>query len=310
MNILILGANGFIGQNLFKKLVNKDDYHFTLVDRNYPKQQEDDSKTGDNIKRISITVDDQLCFDDMTENADIVYHLLSTNYPFNSNSDMKQNINNNIIMTSNLLDSCVKNNVKKVVFISSGGTVYGVTPKNYRIKENHDCLPISGYGFQKVTIEKLLFYYNYNFGLDYRTIRLSNPYGPYQKSEKGNGVISAFIKNAVSNKKILVYGDGSEVRDYIYIDDAIDDIEKIVNYEGEHKIFNVGTGIGTSINQLIGYLKDSLNLEFETEYVERRKSDIPYNILDISRLDDCCGPLQHRTLLEGISETYDYIVNR
>ena len=192
--------------------------------------------------------------------------------------------------------------VKKVVFISSGGTVYG---KEVRCPLNEDTPtnPISSYGLQKVTIEKLLYLYNYMYGLDYRIIRLANPYGPYQRPNGVLGAVTTFTYKALKNEEIMVYGDGTVVRDYIYIDDALRGIKNIVEGKCEHKIFNLGSGYGISINELISCIEKTLSRNLKVIYMESRAVDVPENYLDISRYESYYGKLNPIGLKEGIMKT-------
>ena len=212
---------------------------------------------------------------------------------------VSKGIEDNVVVTSKLLDACVKNKVKKVVFVSSGGTVYGIG-NDIPYKEDSMTNPISAYGLQKLSIEKMLYLYRYTYGPDYAIIRLANPYGPFQNPNGVQGVVTTFTYNAVKNMELCVYGDGKVVRDYIYIDDAIEAIKKIALYDGEHKIFNVGSGIGTSINDVIGIIRNVLNEDVQVRYISGRKADVPISILDISRFKDTFGELVHTNLYDGI----------
>lgn len=305
MNILILGAAGFIGTNLTIKLAKNKEDKITLVDKSK------DYFTGVekfhflNVGIMESSFDENMDFD-ILRGQDVVYHLVSTNVPTTSNQHISQDIQSNVVFSSNLFDACVKNGVRKVVFISSGGTVYGkesVCP----IPEDAPTNPISSYGIQKITIEKLLYLYNYMYGLDYRIIRLANPYGPYQRPDGVLGAVTTFTYKALKGDEITVYGDGSVVRDFIYIDDAIRAIEKIVNSENKYHTFNVGCGYGTSIKQVIEAVHTALGVEMNIVYKEGRDVDVPVNYLDISRYEKYYGKLNPISLNEGIIKTAEFM---
>ncbi len=205
-----------------------------------------------------------------------------------------------------MFEACIRKNVKKVVFISSGGTVYG-KEAGCPIKEDIVTKPISAYGVQKVTIEKLLYLYEYMYGLDYRIIRLANPYGPYQRPNGVLGAVSTFTYKALKGEEITVYGDGSVIRDFIYIDDAIRAILNIVNGENEHKIFNLGCGYGTSIKEVLDTIHDELRTDMNILYMPERKVDVPVNYLDISRYEEAYGKLNPIALSEGIRKTAEFM---
>lgn len=306
MNILLLGAAGFIGTNLAIELAKDTANHITLVDRK--------AEYFSNIRRFGFnnvlikesTLDDNMAFDDILRGQDIVYHLVSTNVPTTSNLQITQDIQTNVIFSSNLFDACVRSRVKKVVFLSSGGTVYG-KEVNCPLPENTPTNPISSYGIQKVTIEKLLYLYNYMCGLDYRIIRLSNPYGPYQRPNGVLGAVTTFTYKAIKNEEIAVYGDGSVVRDFIYIDDAIKGILNIVNGDCKYRTFNLGCGHGTSIKEVLTCIESALGISLKIKYEKGRAVDVPVNYLDISRYEKYYGNLNPISLHDGIIKTAEFM---
>ena len=308
MNIVILGAAGFIGTNLAMHLSTKYNNIVTLVDEK--KEYFAQMPEMKNAKEVYVKFNEDTNFDHLFEGQDIVYHLISTNNPTTSNKNISKDLTDNVTISINLLEACVRNKIKKVVFISSGGTVYG-PDVSMPINESSDTNPINTYGIQKLTIEKLLYLYGYMHGLDYRIVRLSNPYGPYQRPNGKLGVVSTFIYKALKGEKITVYGDGTVVRDYIYIDDAIKGIELIANSETEEKIFNLGSGKGTSVNEIIEIITKVLKLRVDVEYIEKRSVDVPINVLDISRVEKLYGrDIKIKSLEEGMEKTKDFFVEK
>lgn len=301
MNILVLGAAGFIGTNLTIGLAANKNNKITLVDKKAEYFSRIAKYNFHNVEiRESLLVDNEDFH--FLEGQEIVYHLVSTNIPSNSNQHISQDIRANVLFSSNLFDSCVKYGVKKVVFISSGGTVYGkeaLCP----LPETAATNPISSYGVQKITIEKLLYLYNYMYGLDYRIVRLANPYGPYQRPNGMLGAVTTFTYKALKGEKIHVYGDGSVIRDFIYIDDAVRGIMNIVNGDSKYHTFNLGCGYGTSINKVLKTIESALDIKLDIVYEEGRVVDVPVNYLDISRYEKCYGSLNPISLEEGIQRT-------
>lgn len=309
MNIVILGAAGFIGTNLALEMIKQNTDNITLVDKD---RSYFTNKTLLEAENVVIKEKDFLLetdYDELVREQDIVYHLISTNIPTNSNQHIPQDLISNVVVSSYLLEACVRQKVKKVVFISSGGTVYG-KEKGCPLNEETMTNPISSYGIQKITIEKLLYLYKYMYNLDYRVIRLANPYGPYQRPNGVLGAVTTFTYKALKNEEITVYGDGNVVRDYIFIDDAVRAIMNIVNGESRYKTFNVGCGYGTSLNQLLNIVKESLNLELNVVYKPGRKVDVPVNYLDISRYEQEYGKFNPISLQEGIRITADFMRNQ
>ncbi|MCR5213886.1 MAG: NAD-dependent epimerase/dehydratase family protein [Eubacterium sp.] len=306
MNIIIMGAAGFIGTNLAMTLANDQDNQITLVDRKRDYFQAIEKKNYPNVKILESDFSVEDDYDQMLKNQDIVYHLVSTTIPTNSNQHILDEVNENISFSSALLEACVHQNVKKVVFLSSGGTIYGKEAK-CPLDEKTPTYPITTYGIQKLTIEKLIYLYRYLYNLDYRIIRLANPYGPYQRPNGVLGVITTFVYKALSGEDILVYGDGSVVRDFIYIDDAVKGILNIVNGTNRHRTFNLGSGYGTSVKQVVDAIGETLDINLSIKYMEARKVDVPVNYLDIKRYEDAYGKLNPISLNEGIKKTAEFM---
>ena len=204
MKILLLGAAGFIGTNLTIELAKNTKDEITLIDRNIDFFNPIINMNLNNvhIEEASLTVD--MDFDSILKNQEIVYHLVSTTVPTTSNQHISQELVSNVIFSANLFEACIRCGVKKVVFISSGGTVYG-READCPLKEKTATNPISSYGIQKITIEKLLYLYRYMYGLDYRIIRLANPYGPYQRPNGVLGAVTTFTYKALKGDEITVY---------------------------------------------------------------------------------------------------------
>lgn len=305
MNIVILGAAGFVGTNLAIKLCQDCKNKVTLVD--YKKEFFSPIiELGLNVDIIESNFSEDTDFDELLNDKDVVYHLVSTTIPTTSNQHIVDEFKSNTIATACLLDACVRNNISRVIFISSGGTVYG-KEVNCPLSENVSTNPITSYGVQKVTIEKLLYLYNYMYNLDYRVIRLANPYGPYQRPNGMLGAVTTFTYKAIKKEEIIVYGDGSVVRDFIYIDDAIEGIIKIANCKSGYKIYNLGSGIGISIKEVLKTISNTLKTDLKIKYIEGRKVDVHTNYLDISRYREISGDLNLTTLEEGINKTAEFM---
>lgn len=196
MKSLLLGAAGFIGTNLAIELAKNSENELTLVDRNkdYFKTIVKMNIGNINVMESNLTFD--MDFDSILKGQDVVYHLVSTTVPTTSNQHISQELISNVIFSANLFEACIRCGVKKVVFVSSGGTVYG-KESDCPLKEKTATNPISSYGVQKITIEKLLYLYRYMYGLDYRIIRLANPYGPYQRPNGVLGAVTTFTYKAL-----------------------------------------------------------------------------------------------------------------
>ena len=306
MNILILGAAGFIGTNLANELAKNKNNKLKLVDTKMEYFNTIQSVSS-NVEYVVSPLDDNCDFERVLNGQDVVYHLVSTTVPSTSNMHISNEITSNITFTISLLEGCVKNHIKKVIFISSGGTVYGNVDKT---PINEDCAtnPITSYGVQKLMIEKLLYLYNCVHGLDYRIIRLANPYGPYQRPNGILGAVSTFTYKALKGETITVYGDGSVERDFIYIFDAIKAIITVASNKSTYKIYNVGCGHSTSIKNLLLCIERTLGKKIRVEYTPTRKVDVSKNYLDVTRYESEFGGIESISLEDGVRKTAEFML--
>lgn len=300
MKIVVFGADGFIGVNLIKALLKKSNVKVIAIDRQFLNLSKIKASNLFLLKMDFTNCDN---FDDVLDAGDIVFHLVSNSIPGSNSFNLKEDFLLNAFPTITLLNSCVKKKIRKIVFLSSGGAIYG---KNNQLCSEDDLLqPISPYGLQKAVLEKIIYLYNYQFSLSYNIIRLSNPYGPFQKPNRGQGVINTFLFNAIKEEGIKIYGNGNIVRDYIFISDAISMILKI-SFSTHDGIFNVGSGVGVSLNTIINELEKFLNKRIFKDYVSGRVNDIPINVLSINKYINYFGSVKFVTLNDGFKLTLKY----
>ena len=308
MNITLIGGAGFIGTNLAISLCKNKNNKVTVIDTHKEYFNNLVTKHLENLFLIETSPWEKVDYYKYLKHQDIVYYLISTTNPSKSNNNISYEIATDIQIATKAFDSCIKAEVKKIVFLSSGGTVYGEKGK-YPIAEEMTTDPITSYGVQKLAIEKILQLYHYKYGIDYRIIRLSNPYGPYQRPNGLLGAITTFTYQALVGNEIKVYGDGSVIRDFIYIDDAINGVRKIAEEECKGHLYNLGSGHGTSINEVLGIISSELGASLKIVYLSGRKVDVPINYLDISKFERDFGQLKLITLQEGIKKTILFMKN-
>ena len=302
---LILGAGGFLGRNLCKELLS--DCKIVAYDRFFPDEL---LRLSGDIKFVKGDFAETKDFSDVLDGVDSVFHLISTTVPKDDTSDMDVEIMQNIIPTVRLLESMVKCKTKEILFFSSGGTVYGEGDEMPH-KTCDDLRPICGYGMQKKTIESYIEFYGSRYGIDYKILRISNPYGVGQDPSKPQGIIPIYIYHLLNNMPITVYGDGNTERDYIAISDLMNQIHLILNYRGNIKIFNVGTGISHTVNQIIECIEQISKLSFaKIEYVPQRKCDVRKSVLDISETVNAINYQNESDLESGITEIIDYYMSQ
>ena len=293
---LILGAGGFIGFHLCEALV-KAEKTVRAFDQTIP------ANLSSSLEWIKGDFHDKDTLYKAVVGCSTVYHLIATTLPASSNDRPAYDAQTNILSTLQLLEIAVANGVKKVVFVSSGGTVYGITnPKP--IKENHATNPICAYGISKLAIEKYLHLYHHLYGLNYCILRVANPYGANQKGTGVQGIIGTLLTKIMLGQPLEIWGDGMVVRDFIHIDDVTAALVKAWDYHGSESVFNIGSGQGHSLNDLISKLEYLHGKPIEKHYTAARNLDVPYNVLDIRRAQEYLGWQPTITLQDGIRELF------
>lgn len=215
------------------------------------------------------------------KNTDIVCHLVSTTVPGNSIINITYDIQSNLIPSVQLLNAMQQESARRIVFISSGGAIYGY-PQYLPIDELHPVNPIVPYGISKLGIEKYIQMFEHLYGITGIILRVSNPYGARQRPGSGQGAICSFLHKALKGEPLEIWGDGTVVRDYLFIDDVVKAFEKALLYNGPERIFNIGSGEGKSINDIISILEGLLGQSLQRQYTDSRPYDVPVNILDYS----------------------------
>ncbi|MDP1808311.1 MAG: NAD-dependent epimerase/dehydratase family protein [Actinomycetota bacterium] len=298
--ILLLGGGGFLGANLTLKLA--ESYENVSVFEHPAATTKNIAAALPKVKVISGDFTSREDLESAVKGMDIIFHLISTTTVNNSTANPAFDISTNLIPTLNLLEIAVKCGVSRIIFPSSGGTVYGPTTQN-KITESHRTEPISSYGIHKLAIEKYLGMFNKLYGLDYRILRLSNPYGARQWGSQNQGIIGVFCRRIIEGLPIEVWGDGKVVRDYLFVEDATDAFIKIMLDTSPHRLFNIGTGRGTSVNAIIQILRGIAGKDFAIQYTPSRPVDIPRNVLDPTLAKQVLGWQPTIELNEGIERT-------
>lgn len=240
------------------------------------------------------------------KDIDTVFHFVGTTLPQSSTENPAYDIETNVMASVRLLDACVKNGVKRIMFSSSGGTVYGI-PRQTPIPEEHANDPICSYGITKLAVEKYIALYHRLHGMDYRIIRFANPYGPRQKTHASQGAVAVFLGNVLANHPITVWGDGAVRRDYVFIDDAIDACVRLTVADNQPGIYNVGSGKSTSVNELLDAIKSVVGSLPEVRHTPGRKIDVPENVLDISKIRSAITWSPSVSLREGVARTWKWL---
>jgi UDP-glucose 4-epimerase len=276
---VVLGGTGFLGQRLCRCLLDEG-YTVRSVSRSgHPKGQP--QPWWPNVEWIAASIGTESSARAL-QYADFVFHLASTTLPSTSNANIAYDLESNVIATVRTLEAAASMRVRRMVFVSSGGTVYGVARQN-PIPEAHPTDPICSYGIHKLTIEKYLQLFRSANSLDSIVLRVSNIYGEFQDCSRPLGAVAHFTARAVNGTPLEIWGDGTTTRDYIHVDDVVDALSKAVSYGGKERLFNIGSGRGVSLNQLVEMLRQRTPKRITLNYQARRSFDVLENVLDISR---------------------------
>ena len=299
-NILILGGFGFIGTNILKYIDAhlSDQYQCIVFDRSNKHPRGVDISCISKVYAGDFS-DSQLIEKIFVENTiDIVIHSLSTTIPVES-QNARYDVESNLLPTLDVLNCMLKYNVKNIVYISSGGAVYGNNPHKHT--ENDNVSPISSYGVVKLAIEKYILQYSQLFGIRSLILRLSNPYGSYHYNNR-QGLINVAIRKSLQNEILQVWGDGNTKKDYIYIGDFVQILFNLLLYGLYCGVINIGSGTTTSINDIVKNIK-RCGLNLDVEYTATKQLDVTDFELDITKLHSLIGEFQFTKLKDGINKT-------
>jgi len=302
MDICLLGGNGFIGSHVQDELLRCG--HKVLV---YDRQDEKFRSRRTDIEYVNGDISDHKLINDCLPGTDCIIHLASSTLPAVSNNDPIFDVKSNLITTLKLLQLCVERDVKKMVYVSTGGIVYGI-PKRLPIREDDPTDPICSYGIVKLAIEKYVALFAHLYGIEYRVLRPSNPFGERQDPLISHGVVTVFLWRALSNQPISVFGDGNTIRDYLYVGDLSRAICLTLQHQGPSRIFNVGSGSGQSINEIIERISRLLDVTVKVERYPARPFDIPKVVLDTSCIQREMKWRPQVTMDDGLQRTRDWLL--
>lgn len=302
--VVILGGLGFIGSHICRSL-NRQNYSVRIFDKE--DQPHDLVKDLEHVVEIipgNISRPEEVV--KALNDATIVINLIHTTVPGSSMIDPGNDIVSNVANTVRWLEHLNETKLRRIVYFSSGGTVYGV-PESTPITEDHPTNPLNSYGITKLAIEKYTALYANRFGIDYCVLRPSNVYGPGQRLHHGQGVIGIMINRALNGDELEIWGKGTDQRDYLFVDDLVDAVSKLVEYKGPQRVFNVSRGIGNSVLDLVTVLRDQINPLLKVKHLPDRGFDVPVNILDSGRLREETGWQPRIGFEEGVLRTIEWI---
>ncbi|MEE9553736.1 MAG: NAD-dependent epimerase/dehydratase family protein [candidate division Zixibacteria bacterium] len=301
MKILVTGGAGFIGSNLASALCERGDDIFIIDNLSTGKRENIPEEAKFHQLDISEPVIDKV-FE--TEKFDTVFHMAAQMDVRNSVEDPANDAEINILGGINLLRSSVKHGVKKFVFSSTGGAIYG-EQDYFPADENHPLRPVSPYGISKLSFEKYLYYFKLQFGLEYIALRYANVYGPRQNSHGEAGVVAIFCEKLLKGDKAFVNGDGLQTRDFVYVGDVIK-ANLLAMEHPESGEYNVGTGIETDINAIYDMIKSSTDSSQERVNREAMPGEQMRSVISYELIKKSMGWSPTVKITDGIAKTVEF----
>ena len=292
------GGLGFIGTNLIPRLMREFNSEIFVLDNFSNHSEELDTS---NIQILRGDIRDNSLVKEAVGKVDGVIHLAAHTRVMDSIDTPMVNFETNVIGTLNLLEAMRKFNVSTLINASTGGAILGeVTPP---INEDMVAKPTAPYGASKLAVEGYLHAYGASFGLNAISLRFSNIYGPYCRKKKS--VVAAFLEQITEKNSVTVYGDGTQTRDFLFVEDLIEGIILAIRY-GNNNVFQLGSGRGTSINDLINSLRDVTGINFKVKYKPFRKGEIKHTFCDISKAEKLINYNPSTDLITGLNKLWEW----
>lgn len=305
-NYLVTGGAGFIGSHIVDHLISSGKVPVVVDNLSSGKIENLDPRAL--FYEQDITDQEMMERVFMLHKPTVLFHLAAQISVSRSVREPEEDAMVNIIGSLRLLKIAAKYGVKKVIFSSTGGAIYGDDVKRIPTDEEELPKPLSPYGIAKYATENYLRFFSSEFGIKYTALRYANVYGPRQDPYGEAGVVAIFSEKMLRNQEVVIFGDGECVRDYVYVGDVaranLLAIEKC-----ENTVINIGTGIGTSVNELFDIMKPIAGYSREAVHKEPRPGDVKKSILNIERSRSLLGWEPSTQLERGLKETIEYFRN-
>jgi len=301
MKILITGGAGFIGSHIADCYLQLG-HEVVIVDNLITGER-------DNIPQKAAFYEMDICDPHLgdifeKEHPHVVSHQAAQMDVRKSVADPIFDATNNVLGGINVMQNCVKFGVKKFIFASTGGAIYG-EQDHFPADEDHPLRPLSPYGITKLTTEKYLYFYQQTYGLNYTVLRYANVYGPRQNPHGEAGVVAIFLTKILSGEQPIINGDGKQTRDYVYVGDVVKAGEIALN-SAEDKIYNIGTGIETNVNELFQKICNAVGMSVPEVHGETKAGEQLRSVLSTSKIKKEEGWQPSVNLNEGLKLTAEF----
>jgi UDP-glucose 4-epimerase len=300
MKVLVIGGCGFIGSHVVDKLLAHE-HSVRVFDRRPERFRAPLSGVDYRFGEFA----DEMTLVEALSGVDAVYHLVSSTVPGTADLDPKTDVRDNLVGTINLLDSMQRLGLSRILFLSSGGTVYGI-PEVVPILETHALRPINSYGIVKAAIEHYLEMYRRTRGFSPVIVRASNPFGPRQAHSGVQGVVSTFLRRILTDEPIEIWGDGTVVRDYLEVSDLAELCVRAGTSDREGA-YNAGSGHGLSVNDVVEAVRKVTGANVKVIYKPARPVDVPRSVLDCSRAKNEFGWECETGFDSGLNNTWNWL---
>lgn len=303
LNILVTGGAGFIGSHIVDSFILAG-HHVIILDNL-------SSGKLTNINPKATFIEGDICDAKLVEKVflenaiDIVNHHAAQIDVRKSVIDPSNDANINILGSLNLLEASRRHNVKRFIFASTGGAIYG-EQDYFPADELHPTRPESPYGITKRSVELYLHYYNKVHGLDHTIFRYTNVYGPRQDPHGEAGVVAIFSNALLAGKQAIIFGDGKQTRDYVYIADLVRAHLLAIENESGSNTYNIATGIETDVNTLFTILANEAGKDAKPRYDEARPGELLRSVCSCQKAAKALGWQPETNIAEGLSRTFDF----
>lgn len=296
---VVLGGGGFLGINLCRGLLNAG-HRVRAFGRRclFPEALQ-------GVEWYEGNFADTAALSAAIATFDVVFHLVHTTTPQTANLDLAGDIKGNVLPSLALFEICRALKVTRVVFVSSGGAIYGVADQ-IPTPETAPTNPITAYGVSKLAIEKYLALYEYLHGMDYRVLRVANAFGPFELPTRNRGIVGTLLTQADGDRRFVIWGDGSAVRDLVFVEDVVDALIAVVADDSDQRIFNIGSGHGRSVREIIAAVERLLGIELKKEWKPGRLGDVSVSVVAIDRAREILGWEPRTDFESGLRKTIEW----